>query len=436
MRHRPTLRRPLSIALGLILGAASSSVLAITNDEVNSGVQFSFSNPGARSLALGGAFTGLADDATAAYANPAGLTILRTQELAFEARHTNYDTPFTAGGTVGFAPFDDSNVLEGSSSDSVFQPSFASWVVPMDGWTAAVYYQRLADFETSFTTDGIMIDAGTFTDFIFPVRTDLEFDIQNIGVAVGVELTDSFSIGASIAHSEFNLRSRTVRIQNGIDFNQQRQDGNDDSVTFGVGALWRLNDRWNFGLAYRRGAQFNYRAVNETLPGNPSFPNSSEQRPSFDVPHIISAGVAFRPSDAWLLTLDVNRVQYSELTDSNSPDLFDFTATDPTPLEVDDGTEIRFGVEYAFLNMQRPLFLRAGAWRDPDHRIRNDQVDDCVSNDPGFFNCLDATLFAPGDDEWHYSLGLGWAFEKFQIDAAADFSDLVDTYSVSGVLRF
>ncbi len=136
------------------------------------------------------------------------------------------------------------------------------------------------------------------------------------------------------------------------------------------------------------------------------------------------------------MTLDVNRVQYSELTDSNSPDLFDFSATEPTVLVVDDGTEVRFGVEYAFLNMQRPLFLRAGAWRDPDHRIRIDDTSDCLSTNQGFFNCLDATLFAQGDDEWHYSLGLGWAFEKFQIDAAADFSELVDTYSVSGVLRF
>ena len=436
MRKSPTLRRPLTVALSLVLGMASTAALAITNDEVNSGVQFSFSNPGARSLALGGAFTGLADDATAAYANPAGLTVLRTQELAFEARYTSYDTPFTAGGVVGFAPFDDSNVLEGSSGDSVFQPSFASWVIPLENVTFAMYYQRLADFETSFSTDGILIDAGNFTDFIFPVSSSLEFDVQNIGVAVGVELTDSFSIGATLAHSELNLRSRTVRFVNGLPLNQQRQYGDDSDVTFGVGALWRISDQWNLGLAYRRGAEFNYTAVNETLPDNPDHPNSNQQRPSFDIPHILSAGLAFRPSDSWLFTLDVNRVYYSELTDSNSPDLFNFTATQGTPLELDDGTEIRIGAEYAFLNMQRPLFLRAGAWRDPDHRIAKNQIDDCVSNDENFFNCVDATLFAPGDDEWHYSLGFGWAFEKFQIDAAADFSDLVDTYSVSGVLRF
>ncbi len=53
MYDRFTPQRRLTIALGMILAAASSSALAITNEDVNAGVQFSFSNPGARSLALG-----------------------------------------------------------------------------------------------------------------------------------------------------------------------------------------------------------------------------------------------------------------------------------------------------------------------------------------------------------------------------------------------
>ena len=49
--------------------------------------EFSFSNPGARSLGLGGAFTALADDATAAFANPAGLVQLGSLEVSAEIRH-------------------------------------------------------------------------------------------------------------------------------------------------------------------------------------------------------------------------------------------------------------------------------------------------------------------------------------------------------------
>ena len=63
--------------LGLFfLFSTRTTVLAQTNSEINAGIQFNFSNPGARSLGFGGAFIGLADDATAAYTNPAGLTNL------------------------------------------------------------------------------------------------------------------------------------------------------------------------------------------------------------------------------------------------------------------------------------------------------------------------------------------------------------------------
>jgi len=50
--------------------------------ETPSTLEFSFSNPGARSLGLGGAFAAIADDATAAFANPAGLVQLVSLEVS------------------------------------------------------------------------------------------------------------------------------------------------------------------------------------------------------------------------------------------------------------------------------------------------------------------------------------------------------------------
>src|SRR5437868_11669714 len=62
--------------------------LAAQNTDIESlsGLQFNFGNPGARSLGMGGAFLGLADDASAAEANQAGLTILRKPEISIEIR--------------------------------------------------------------------------------------------------------------------------------------------------------------------------------------------------------------------------------------------------------------------------------------------------------------------------------------------------------------
>src|SRR5213082_4262112 len=70
-----------------------------TDIEALSGLQFNFGNPGARSLGMGGAFLGLADDASAAEANPAGLTILRKPEVSIEARNYLEQQLFSTSGT-------------------------------------------------------------------------------------------------------------------------------------------------------------------------------------------------------------------------------------------------------------------------------------------------------------------------------------------------
>src|SRR5512140_841193 len=81
------------------LAIVSTAVAQNTDIESLAGVQFNFSNPGARSLGMGGAFLGLADDASAAEANPAGLTILRKPEVSIEARNYLEQQTFTTTGT-------------------------------------------------------------------------------------------------------------------------------------------------------------------------------------------------------------------------------------------------------------------------------------------------------------------------------------------------
>jgi hypothetical protein len=45
-------------------------------------------------------------------------------------------------------------------------------------------------------------------------------------------------------------------------------------------------------------------------------------------------------------------------------------------------------------------------------------------------------VLPPGDDHIHYAAGLGLAFKRFQLDVAADFSELVDTVSLSFIYSF
>src|SRR5436190_17051535 len=97
----PTRSFPAMIAL---IGAALMSPATLAaQTSLQIPLQFDFINPGAKSLALGGAFAGLADDATAAFANPAGLTQLGSAELSVELRNTRVTSLFLQRGRLSGA---------------------------------------------------------------------------------------------------------------------------------------------------------------------------------------------------------------------------------------------------------------------------------------------------------------------------------------------
>src|SRR5207248_3766204 len=123
----------------LIICASLAQPLAAQNTDIESlsGLQFNFGNPGARSLGMGGAFLGLADDASAAEANPAGLTILRKPEISLEARNYLEDQIFTTSGT-----YPDLQRTSFGHYSRRAEITFGSFVYPVKDFTFGVYYHQ------------------------------------------------------------------------------------------------------------------------------------------------------------------------------------------------------------------------------------------------------------------------------------------------------
>src|SRR5262245_33791118 len=92
--------RAAGLCTGLTLACWFSPSVASAQNSLQIPLQFEFINPGAKSLALGGAFAGLADDATATFANPAGLTYLLGGELSMEVRGARSISPFLERGRL------------------------------------------------------------------------------------------------------------------------------------------------------------------------------------------------------------------------------------------------------------------------------------------------------------------------------------------------
>jgi long-subunit fatty acid transport protein len=427
----------LAVLIGASLAGVAAPAFAITDEEGNASIQFAFVPPGARSLGMGGAFVGRADDATAAYTNPAGLTQLSQFEIGVEGRRVGYDSVFVSGGTFEANPFDTSGLEYSSAEDDANSLAYLSVVWPHDNWSIAFYRHELVKYQTSFALlDDTVAPTDANIGALLPFGAAIDIDIVNYGLSGAWEFSDAFSVGASIIYSDFELESATVRPTAGFG---SAQVGDDDDIAFNVGALWKFAEAWSLGAVYRDGPDFDMDALLFGIDdaGNPTvsatgFPRSTD----FTAPSVFGLGVSFQPSPAWIITFDANRVYYSDLTDDiisgfRPNDTIDPQSTEP--LSIDDGTELRLGAEYTFIDSANLWALRGGVWRDPEHTIRfNGQPD----TNPQSNALSNAVLFSTGDDEMHYTFGVGAVFGKFQIDAAMDFSENIDIFSISGVVRF
>ena len=432
-------KKLLAVLIGASLVGVAAPAFAITDEEGNASIQFAFVPPGARSLGMGGAFVGRADDATAAYTNPAGLTQLREFEIGLEGRRVGYESAFVESGTFQANPLDLSGINYGSADDNVNSLAYLSVVWPHERWSVAFYRHELVKYNTEFALlDENVAPTDANIGALLPFGAAIDIDIVNYGLSGAWKFNDAFSVGASLIYSDFELSSATIRPTAGVPFGSSQQ-GDDDDIAFNVGALWKVSPQWQIGAVYRDGPEFDAQAFlfgidaagNPTVSAN-GFPKST----SFNAPAIFGVGLSFQPSDAWVITFDANRVYYSDLTDDlnsgfRASDTADLQSVEP--LGIDDGTELRLGAEYTFLESTNLWALRGGIWRDPEHTIRFQGQPD---TNPASNALSNAVLFSTGDDEMHYTFGVGAIFGKFQLDAAVDMSDAIDIFSISGVVRF
>lgn len=202
-------------------------------------------SPGARSLGLGGAFVAVADDATAAWANPSGLMQLARPEISLEGRSWSEDREGVAS--------NQSNL------------GFLSFVLPRPKWSIAIYAQTLTSLE-------------------FPTQwqANNEFDplsglvIGNFGVSAALRLSDSVSLGFGLTAFAGVFSEENIDPDDTNPF----WDGdaeNDVGATAGV--LWSLSDAWALGASYRSGADFTFSGGGRAT-----------------IPEILAAGARWRSS--------------------------------------------------------------------------------------------------------------------------------------------
>ncbi len=461
---------------------------ALTDEEVFRTFRFNFVNPGGRAGAMGGAFIGIADDATAAAANPAGLTNLLAAELFTELRLENADATSIAGEVRD--PRGGPMVLVTRSQgdpDAMLFPSFISFVKPFKKWTLAFSRQELLN--TDLRATNLFTDEPAFPPTEI-VRADgqLEALVDQYNVSGAFKAGDKFAFGATLSYARMNIESRT---DNQFNFGTKldddyatAMDDEDEDVTISAGILVHPHERFHIGVVYRAGPKFEVEEhiLDTRPPGNyPSAPiladflgnrnlsvgvghpfninpttfdDPMSFTNTFKLPDQAGIGFGWQPTDRLTLALDFTWVEFSDLEEGmvgnvnaltfpGDPFICDFGApkadgsfpceyaTPVAKYKIDDELIYRLGIEYAWnIKEKLPFLLRGGFYNDPNVRLQADFG-------PGGVFIADNPTFPDGNGATHYTIGFGFlAKEKLQMDFAADLSKLANTYIASVIYHF
>lgn len=295
----------LLFALILIPLSYSASQAGINDDAGTSAFSFLKINVGARPVAMGGAFTGLADDETALYYNPAG--IARLEEDRFIAGYNNMFVDMQSGfiGLIRKQDFDRSYALYASylnlgdfvqtdrlgnitgefgGTDFVFGATYA--VTIKESYALGVSAKFIYESVQDFSSTGIAFDIGAHYR-TFRGRFQAGLMVQNIGVQLSSlgsgdteSLPTTFRLGSAL-----RLRGLPVQftgdlilpVDNDIDFaiggeyfelkpvflrlgwnsfgSNFRANGSDDNLAgFSAGIGIDIKKRWHFAYSVSPGA--------------------------------------------------------------------------------------------------------------------------------------------------------------------------------------
>ena len=293
----------------------------------------------ARAAGQGDAFTAQADDPSAIYYNPAGLTQLTGTLLSVGLYSIFPDFGFEGEGDVGDA----------SNRERAFIPHFYLCSdLGQEDWRFGLGVNSVFGLSEDWGDDS-------------PLRqsvTEASLSVVNIAPAVSYRVDEHLSFGAAlnIYYGDLELNSR-LPFPAGPE-GRARVEGDDFAVGFTVGALWRINDRHALGLVYRSPFQLDLEGSSKIDRSGLPRIGPSNTNASLELPQIIVAGYAFRPSRRLTLEADVQWADWDTFDqvplESDDPR---FSSLPPRVFDFDSSFTFRFGVQY---QLDRTWTLRGG----------------------------------------------------------------------------
>jgi len=327
---------------------------------------------GARAVAMGGAFVGLADDYSAIFWNPAGIAQFNQKTFGFGGDDILPTSTFKF--THPLAPIS----VDATSPTKHYLVGIAAYYHPIN--------ENLVAGIGVYTPSGLGSD-WTGSDFA-PICFGHSYDWKSkIGVvtvapALAYKVSDKLFVGAAlnINYGMFDISTHAGSQEMGVDLGQQ-----DVSLTgWGYGATFGLlakpSEMFSIGVTFRTPTKISFSGNAEVsqlnvlgmIPGSPLFgatiPTTSDMTAEVTWPMWLAGGIAFKPIENLTFTADVQYTNWKkidvlefEFTDVMWQGIMANSGKDKMAMHWKDATQIRFGAEYKI----ETFAFRGGYYFDP-----------------------------------------------------------------------
>ena len=405
--------------------------------------EFNFVPPGARATAMGGTFISLADDATAAVTNPAGLLSLLRPEVSFEFRFYDHIVDrLIAGEALLTDPTFE--ITTKTTGDELTSPAYASIVFPFHNFAIGLFRHEFLRFRDEYGFRSRPVPG--IPDVFFPMFGRIDMKGVQYGLALALR-TGPIDWGVTFKFMRMTVKSGIRRgfFFRGENFGlEEFMDESDNAFGVTFGFIAHLSPKVQFGAAASIHPRFTF--DKEAL-----FFLVEDQReilnviqPTIGVPHQIGGGLVIRPTDTFTLTADVVWVGLSRIFDRSKliyqgfSDVFAPNIT-PDRFFMRDRVEFHSGMENIVFLGNVPLALRVGVFVIPQRLLRFRPVSQPSNEYEAFVSAINEFLYNTLDENTNVGLsgGLGLAFGgHLQIDIAYSISESLKIFTSSAVLRF
>ncbi|UCD32549.1 MAG: outer membrane protein transport protein [Desulfobacterales bacterium] len=340
---------------------------------------------GARAMGMGGAFIGVADDATAASWNPAGLIQLEKPELSIVGDYRYRREKFDSSSRPEIGNTGDVDDIE----LNYFSAAYPFYLYR--NMVVSINYQRLYDYKRSFDYRLDYSSGGLDLEQLKSYHQD--GFVGALGLAGAVQITPKVSFGATLNiwtdellwdngwNETFNERGVgtisgvPTTIVTHIDDKYSQFRG----INANIGLLWDINQYLTIGAVFKTPFEasllheYNFeqtQTFGEPLNTTVTSQQRLKEDVDLDMPMSFGLGVAWRFSDAFSMDFDVYWTDWSEyiLTDGQGNKFSPIDGRPKSESNVDDTIQARLGGEYLFIfedkNMVVPV--RAGVFYDPE----------------------------------------------------------------------